>query len=288
MSGLVIHDLKGRAWEELKDDYAGWTVVTETTPAKPCIGCFCCWDKTPGQCVVKDGYENMGRLVHEADEVVIISRYTFGGFSGPVKNLIDRCIAYVLPQFTITGGETHHKRRYEEDKPFTFIFYGEVLGEEEKESARVYAESLCANFRAHVKDVIFKETKEEKSMPERTVSPRDGKTVILNGSMRTADGNSARFARFLSGCMKADAEMVNLKDYLKDLKDLVRELEDAKTIVLCMPLYVDGLPSQVIRMMECFLREYKGKGAKVYLLANMGLYESVQLKNLFSAVRQWC
>ena len=48
-------------------------------------GCFSCRSKTPGQCIVRDGYENMGALIHQADEVIVISRYTFGGFSVFVK-----------------------------------------------------------------------------------------------------------------------------------------------------------------------------------------------------------
>ena len=94
----------------------GWVLCSKSS--------FCCWRKTPGECVIKDGYENMGALIHHADEVVVISKYTYGGFSSFVKNAFDRCIAYVLPQFEVIKGETHHKRRYDEDKAFTFIFYG--------------------------------------------------------------------------------------------------------------------------------------------------------------------
>ena len=65
-------------------------------------------------------------------------------------------------------------------------------------------------------------------------------------------------------------------------------LEEASAVVLCMPLYVDGLPSLLIRFMEAAEREYRGKSKRIYVLANMGLYESRQLVNLFDAVRQWC
>ncbi len=287
-TGLVIHDLKKDEWEKLKDGYEGYTVVTETSPVKPCIGCFCCWDKTPGQCVIKDGYDRMGTLVHEADEIVIISRYTFGGFSGPVKGIIDRCIAYVLPQFTVAGGETHHRRRYEEDKPFTFIFYGRALSEDEKEGARNYAKALCANFRAHVEKVEFRESGEIAECPERIKGAGGGETVLLNGSMRFRDGNSARFANYLRGFLGGEVKEMALRDHIGDLGNLVHMLESAGTLILCTPLYVDGLPSQVIRLMERFMAEYRGQGMKIYLLANMGLYESSQLKNLFGAVKRWC
>ena len=73
-----------------------------------------------------------------------------------------------------------------------------------------------------------------------------------------------------------------------DMSGLLRRLEEASAIVLCMPLYVDGLPSQLIRFMETAQREYRGDAKRIYVLANMGLYESGQLVNLFEAVRQWC
>ena len=76
----------------------------------------------------------MGSLIHHVDEGVVISRYTYGGFSGFVKNVFDRCLGYVLSQFEVAGGETHHQKRYDEDKPFTFIFYGHDLNEDEKNS----------------------------------------------------------------------------------------------------------------------------------------------------------
>ena len=287
--GLLIHDLKTEDWDKISTDYAGWTVVSETGPIHPCVGCFCCWHKTPGQCVIKDGYDNMGQLVHSADEVVVISRYTWGGCSGFIKNVLDRSLGYVLPHFELVGGESHHKKRYDEDKPFTFIFYGHGLTEEEKDSARRYVKAVCTNFRSHVKDVIFRENGgPERPAAERSIKCIPGRTIFLNGSMRCANGNSAKFARSLAPMLKSGPEIVNLKDWLGDMSGLIRLLEEAETIVLCVPLYVDGLPAQVIRLMEKFSEEYRGISARIYVLANMGLYESRQLVNLFEAVRQWC
>ncbi|MBQ6388176.1 MAG: NAD(P)H-dependent oxidoreductase [Mogibacterium sp.] len=294
---LVIHDLRPEQWEKISSRYADCNVVTDNGSMRPCIGCFGCWNRDPGRCVVKDGYDNMGYLIHHAGEVTVISRYTYGGFSGSVKNVFDRCLPYVLPQFEIVGGETHHKKRYDEDKPFTFIFYGHALTEEEKGSARRYARAVCTNIRGWVKDVRFEECPEESALTEQHAQDAAGriedpdlagKVVLLNGSMRSENGNSAKLARMLKSQLRADSVIVDLRKYLNDMTGLIRALEDAAAIVLCVPLYVDGLPSQVIRLMERCEREYKGGPKRIYLLTNMGLYESGQLVNLFSAVRQWC
>ena len=284
--GLLIHDLSPEEWAKVSREYDGWDIVTDEGNIRPCVGCFSCWNRDPGRCAIRDGYDNMGARIHHADEVVVISRYTYGGFSGFVKNVFDRCLGYVLPQFEIAGGETHHQKRYDEDKPFTFIFYGHELSEDEKSSARRYVTAVCANIRGHVEDVIFREC-EDRPAPERTDGRASGNTVLLNGSMRNKNGNSAKLAKQLAARLDKEVEFVDLKDWMKDLSGLVKKLEAAPAIVFCTPLYVDGLPSQVIRLMEKFQQEYIGSGKKIYVLANMGLYESSQLVNLFSAVTQW-
>lgn len=282
---LVIHDLTEAGWRKISAAYEGCAVVSDDGNILPCSGCFGCWNRTPGQCVLPDGYGNMGSLIHRAQEVTVISRYTYGGFSGFVKNVFDRSLGYVLPQFEVIRNETHHRKRYPEEKPFTFIFYGNDLSDEEKESARRYVSAVCANIRGKVKDVIFQEGEEQQIRESSPVRSRSEKVILLNASMRCRDGNSAVFAGNLAGKLKKEAETVNLKDYRDDLSGLARRLEAADAVVLCTPLYVDGLPSQLIRLMEEFGNNCSGK---IYVLANMGLYEVSQLENLFEAVRQWC
>ena len=284
---LLIHDLKQEEWEQLAPDYAGWILIAEDEHIRPCVGCFACWNRTPGICAVKDGFADMGELIHRAEEVAVISRYTYGGFSGFVKNVFDRCLGYVLPQFAVVGGETHHRKRYDEDKPFTFIFYGAALTEAEKAGAERYVRAVCANFRAHVKAVVFRETAQAEH-PVRTAACAPGRTVLLIGSMRGKRGNSGKLAQKLAALLPTPPEILMVQSWMKDLDALAAALEDAETLVLCVPLYVDGLPSQVIRLMERFERRCHGGAKKVYVLANMGLYESTQLVNLFEAVRQWC
>lgn len=288
----MIHDLSPAEWDEVRSEYPDWNVVTDNGNIHPCIGCFTCWNRTPGKCAIEDGYENMGRLIHQAEEVVVISRYTYGGFSGSVKGVFDRCLGYALPQFEVIKGETHHKKRFDEDKPFTFIFYGPSLTKQEKESARKYANAVCANIRGHVKDVVFK-VSEEVSKGSETEEHRErtgadpGKVILLNGSMRNVDGNSAKLARTLSARLKTASEIIDLKEYIDDQDSLISVLDGVQTMVMCVPLYVDGLPSRVIKLMERMEQRQSGP-KRIYLLANMGLYESSQLDNLFSAVKQWC
>ena len=267
---LVIHDLKEEEWKRISDRFGECKVISDTGSIRPCIGCFSCWAKTPGQCVVKDGYDEMGRFIHDADEVIVLSRYTYGGFSGFVKNVFDRCLGYVLPQFELVGGESHHKKRYDEDKAFTFIFYGNGMGPEERESAKRYVTAVCTNIRGYVKEVIFEENGEARKAEVLKVAPSSGKVLLLNGSMRSINGNTAALMKELKTQLKTECETAALRDHLKDLSGLMPAVEGSGSLVLCVPLYVDGLPAQTIRFMEMMEREYRGGKKKVYVLANMG------------------
>ena len=286
--GLVIHDLTPEEWERVSRDYDGWTVVSDRGTIRPCTGCFGCWNRTPGKCLIPDGYENMGELIRRADVVTVISRCTFAGFSGFVKNVFDRCLGYVLPQFEVVGGETHHKKRYDEDKPWTFVFCGGAPTEEEKESARRYVKAVCANIRGHVREVRFIGDGRAAEPAARAAPGGPGKVLLLNGSMRHRTGNSAALSRELASSLHRETRTLPLTPYLGRFPELLPAVEECTDLVLCLPLYVDGLPSQVIRFMEWMCSEYRGGAKRVYLLANMGLYETGQLENLFSAVRLWC
>ena len=286
---LLIHDLTKEEWDKVSASYEGWEVICDNGCIKSCVGCFGCWIKEPGECVIKDGYEKMGALIHKADEVTVISRYTYGGFSSFIKNVFDRSIGFVLPYFEIRKGEMHHKKRYPEDKPMTFIFRGRDLTDDDKNCARKYVEAVCTNLHGIVKDVVFEETSTTKDLAEKMpYIQSDDTTILLNCSLRGDKANSKMFLDYLESGLEGEVKRINLSTYINQTDELVRIFASAKKIVLSIPLYVDGIPSSTLRMMErieqCSLKDSK----KIYVIANMGFYESVQITNLMSMVRNWC
>jgi multimeric flavodoxin WrbA len=79
----------------------------------PCAGCFGCWTRTPGECVIKDDARDVVGSYVGSDLVVFVTPVTFGGYSSQLKKLLDRIILSVLdPRFTTVGGEVHHLLRY--------------------------------------------------------------------------------------------------------------------------------------------------------------------------------
>ncbi len=307
---LLIHDLTPEEWEREKDSYKGWAVISDTGDIRPCIGCFRCWTSGSGECVFRDSYNRIGAMIHEAGEMVIMSRYTYGGFSSFVKNAFDRCIGYVLPEFETAYGEMHHKKRYPEDKPVTFIFRGRELTEEEKEKARNYVAAVCRNLRGTVKGVVFRETGPEEdaetqgleaagtpgtqtdspAVPAETPSSEPaGRSGILmiNCSLRGEGSNSGVFLGRLREDLGGPADMVSLKAGA-DLQSIAEAFGKAETVVFGVPLYVDGLPSSALRLMEQIRRLGSGQGCRLYALVNNGLYESAQNINMLSMIKDFC
>ena len=122
-----------------------------------CIGCFNCWLKTPGRCVIHDGYENTGIYMSRCSEYIIVSRCVYGSASPFVKAVQDRALSYIHPDFVIRGGEMHHKRRYDNVLEISAYFYAgdRPLSDAEKQTARKLMQANADNFDGRVKTVEF-------------------------------------------------------------------------------------------------------------------------------------
>lgn len=78
-----------------------------------CLGCFGCWVKTPGICVIDDAGRDVAKAVVQSDLVIMVTPVTFGGYSYELKKALDRMIPIISPFFMKINGEIHHKPRYE-------------------------------------------------------------------------------------------------------------------------------------------------------------------------------
>jgi len=78
-----------------------------------CIGCFGCWLKTPGECIVKDGSHDICREYINSELVLFASPIIMGFTSALLKKAHDKLIPLILPYFEIVHNEFHHLSRYE-------------------------------------------------------------------------------------------------------------------------------------------------------------------------------
>ncbi len=65
---LIIHDLPQDAAAELFGKMTDTHIISDDRTIRNCVGCFGCWIKTPGQCIIRDAYGDMGRLLSRCDE----------------------------------------------------------------------------------------------------------------------------------------------------------------------------------------------------------------------------
>lgn len=140
---LIIHDLKHFDENALFNGrQTNSVIISDNGKISPCICCFDCWVKTPGQCVIKDGFDNLGELWSKCSRLIIISQCYYGGYSPFVKNVLDRSVCpYQLPYFTKIRGEMRHPRRYKNNIDLSIHLYGNI-SENEKETARKLAEKF--------------------------------------------------------------------------------------------------------------------------------------------------
>ena len=115
------------------------------------------------------------------------------------------------------------------------------------------------------------------------------KTVFLNCSPKKRFCASAYFL-FLQRIF-VSGEKVNEK--LRTTADHARVLEqirDAQTVVFVLPLYVDGVPSHVLRFMEELETFCRGNGLnlRVYCIANNGFIEGKQNEPLMQVFENFC
>lgn len=77
-----------------------------------CQGCFACWTRTPGECVIDDAARGVARAVIGGDVTVLLTPIVFGGVSSDLKKAVDRLIPLYSPLFRRVRGEVHHRPRY--------------------------------------------------------------------------------------------------------------------------------------------------------------------------------
>lgn len=153
---LIIHDLNKEeaavAFENLKQEST--VFVTPKKDVMACTGCFGCWFKTPGQCVIEDDYNGMGDLIAKCGTLTLVTRNCFGSQSPLVKSLLDRSISYVSPLFTIRHKRMHHKNRHKNKLIYEVCFYGDATLREQK-TAEELVKAQAINLNAVSHKVLF-------------------------------------------------------------------------------------------------------------------------------------
>ena len=155
---VIIHDLESEMTGHLKERCD--RVIEADGKYAPCQGCFGCWTKHPAACHMKDSLQEVCRIIGQADELVIITKNLYGGYSANIKNVLDRSIGTSTPFTTYRGRQMHHTLRYGKHSLWKVIVYGEIT-EAEKATFRSLAERNAINDGFERSEVVFVQSIEE-------------------------------------------------------------------------------------------------------------------------------
>ena len=119
-------------FEEIKSSgHDVQTLVLRNMKIKPCTGCFNCWVKNPGNCIIQDDGNEVAKRYIASDQVILASPLIMGFVSSLLKNTMDRNIPLVHPHLEDVDSEVHHKKRYDKYPIISFLLEKESFTDDE-------------------------------------------------------------------------------------------------------------------------------------------------------------
>lgn len=102
--------------QQAAEDVQVEELTVKQLDVKPCLGCFSCWNKTPGQCCIQDDMHMVIQKRLWADVTIWSFPLYYFNVPGGLKSLIDRQLPMVLPFMTEREdqvGNGCHPMRYD-------------------------------------------------------------------------------------------------------------------------------------------------------------------------------
>ena len=115
------------------------------------------------------------------------------------------------------------------------------------------------------------------------------KIIIINGSPKTVKSNSEILGNYLFPLLKEN----NIKKYYSiyfQLNDKTKnEIYNSDVVIFIFPLYVDGIPSNLLKLLVKFEKENVIRPkTKIYCIVNNGFYEGKQNFLALLHMKNWC
>lgn len=84
-------------------------VYTKKLALGHCTGCFSCWGRTPGECIIEDDVNVVLKKLADAERWVFASPIYSDGINAAIKVILERLIVTVSPVIEMKDGHTRHK-----------------------------------------------------------------------------------------------------------------------------------------------------------------------------------
>lgn len=144
------------------------TVDLSALDIRGCVGCFGCWTRTPGRCVIRDDAVKVYPAIAASDKLLYVSRVRFGGYDTPMKTMLERSIPVQQAFLRLHHGEAHHVQRAVAPKEAVILGYG-ADSEAERELFRRLAARNALNMCFTSHRVLFAREEEVEEMVRREV-----------------------------------------------------------------------------------------------------------------------
>lgn len=250
--GEIYKDLQQLYKEPLK------IVKLGDQPITSCIGCWSCWVKTPGRCVMKDQMAESYTDYINSDTVILLMDTAQGFINHQAKAFMDRTIPHYHPYIEIVDGECHHLARYKSYPDMVFYFDTEGLTKEEEQVIEDYLYRTAYHFqskayrfvkddKAQLQPLAARKAKNKSVVFASTESME--KLVIYNGSPRKSGSNSALILKKVVEALGDKVEIRDLKEK-KKWEDWAEAFKSENHVMFFMPLYVHAMPSHVMAFIE--------------------------------------
>ena len=168
-------------------------------PITACIGCWNCWLKTPGRCVMKDQTSELYRDYVNSHTVILLMDTAQGFINHQAKAFLDRTIPHYHPYIEMVDGECHHAARYERYPDMVFYYDAKELTKNEEQIIEDYLYRTAYHFKSNAYRILkdgslqlrLLESRKAKNQtaPFGSTEPIE-KLVIYNGSPRRSGSNS--------------------------------------------------------------------------------------------------
>lgn len=118
------------------------------------------------------------------------------------------------------------------------------------------------------------------------------KIALINASPKARESVSGSILRQLQTMIGENDEYIEFHFRKRELKSgVINELALCDCLVFAFPLYVDGLPSQLLsclKQLEGYFSTHPKKKIGVYCLVNCGFYEGIQTAVALDIMKNWC
>ena len=115
------------------------------------------------------------------------------------------------------------------------------------------------------------------------------KIIIVNGSPKTIKSNSEILGNYLFPLLKENNKKKYYSIYFHLNDKTKNEIYNSDVLIFIFPLYVDGIPSNLLKLLVKFEKENVVRPkTKIYCIVNNGFYEGKQNFLALLHMKNWC